>query len=196
MRRSVTDKQSQVLDFIIDYYSKVGHAPDFSTIKDALHMSTMTSIYTCVRELETKGYLSLRTPDEPALTPLRRANGAWLHEPPERQPGQAAPIIGTFKHGFLPRHKILDKHQLELPPTHLDDRVDFAAQLTGFSGVKRQIDPSQTLLFSYDAEIHEDDIIIERLPEGWKLSHAREDKELVAVMIGVMSSEFVEEVAY
>ena len=195
MRRSVTDKQSRVLEFIIEFYAREGHAPDFSTIKESLKLSTMTSIYTCVRELETKGYLELRTTDKPEIVPLRRTSGAWLHEPAPRQAHAPAPVIGIFKHGFLPRAKISPEAKLIVPTTHLSDQVDFAAQLTGLSGVKRHFEPEQVLLFSYEAEIHEDDVIIERLPEGWKLSHAREDKEIVAVMVGVMGARFLEELA-
>lgn len=192
MRRAVTEKQSQVLDFIIEYYSRVGESPDFSLIKEALDQATMTSIYTCVRELETKGYLALRSADQPELVPLKRSTGAWLHEPTERADQQPAPVIGIFKHGFLPKTKILKDVRLEIPLMHIDARVDFAAQLQGFSGVKRQFDEGQLLLFSYQSDIHEDDIIIERLPEGWKLAHAKDDKELVAVLVGVMNSEFAE----
>lgn len=190
--REATPKQKEVLDFIISYHRHTGSAPNFNQIKEALNYDSLTPVYTCVRELETKGYLAMRTSEQPDIVPVRKRTGAWLQEPSIRN-GEQIPIVGTFKHGFLDADAIVSPRMEAskipgwLESAEYDQHIDFAVISEGFAGIGKTVPSGSILLCSMQVAPQEGDAIIERIEQNWKLAKFTEDKNAVAVIVDIVN---------
>ena len=57
MRRSLTPKQKEVLDYIVEHHQLQGYAPSFREIAQALHLASPSTVHVHVHALKARGYL-------------------------------------------------------------------------------------------------------------------------------------------
>ena len=173
----LTNKQNQLLSFLIKRIEKDGVSPSYEEICIELNLKSKSGIHRIVKGLEERGYIEHLENKARAIAPTKHPNGQpyisnvidinKLLHPKDRinvetsnQDIKKIPMLGKIAAG-TPIEAISNYDQLiEVPKNHLLSEESFALTVDGDSMIDEGIFDGDTVLISKVRNVNNGDIIV------------------------------------
>jgi repressor LexA len=133
----LSDRQRQILDFIVDVQESRGYPPTVREIGEAVGLTSPSTVHAHLQTLQEKGYLR-RDPTKPRAIEVRWEREVGIVE--ERRPGvRNLPIYGSIAAG--PTSLAEQRHEgiLPFPKDFVGDGPHFALVVKGDSMIEAGI---------------------------------------------------------
>ena len=173
----LTNKQNQLLSFLIERIEQNGVSPSYEEICLELNLKSKSGIHRIVKALEERGYIKHLENKARAIAPTKYPNGQpyisnvidinKLLHPKDRinietsnQDIKKIPMLGKIAAG-TPIEAISNYDQLiEVPKNHLLSEESFALIVEGDSMIDEGIFDGDTVLISKVKNVNNGDIIV------------------------------------
>ena len=116
MKKILTPRQKQVLNFIRGYYSNNGYAPSLEEIADELNVSALSTVHQHVDALNRKGYLRKEAFQHRGAIPLNENNNNIVD----------IPLLGQISAG-KPIDVIENPQTIQIPKSMIRDNSEYYA---------------------------------------------------------------------
>ncbi len=127
MRRSkptLTKRQKQVYDFILNFVDDNGHAPSYSEIAQGLGLSAQSTIHGHVKNLVKKGYITSKWNANRSID--------FAGESVDRDKWSALPMVGRIAAG-IPIEAIEQNERINVPAELVGNGENFILEVKGDS---------------------------------------------------------------
>jgi repressor LexA len=137
-RDSLTKRQKQILDFIMEQTQKSGYPPTVREIGEAVGLSSSATVHTHLSALEAKGYLHRDASKSRSISVIGAPGGAQTRQEAMRDT-VVLPVVGRVAAGqpILAEQNIEDT--LVLPSEIVGDSSSFLLRVKGDSMVEAGI---------------------------------------------------------
>lgn len=160
---ALTQRQKQVLDFLVEFIDQRGYSPSYEEIGQGLNLASLATVHKHISALETKQYLrrsfnQSRSVEVSAkyLQEVRRVKS-------EERPSLTVPLLGRIAAG-TPVEAVPSPETLHFQD-FLGRQETFALEVRGDSMIEDHICNGDFVLIERTTEVREGDIIV-ALVEG------------------------------
>lgn len=158
MARGLTEKQQQILDFIVQYIDEKGYPPSIREIGNAFNISSLRGVTVHLDALQRKGKISRQSTSR-SITVTD-----YVRNSPQRSPSHLIPLVGTIAAGKPITAVENTEDYIPVPPGIPTNKTLFALRVRGDSMI--------------DAHILDGDIVIV------KEQSTAQNGDIVACLIG------------
>lgn len=165
MAKGLTKRQSEVLDFIVQYMNSVGYPPAFSDIAEEFGITSTNGVADHLVALEKKGYI-LRSSKARSITLTPKAAARGVGEPN----GATVPLVGRVAAG----HPILAVENVEehIPVQQELVRAGvFALRVQGDSMIEDGILDGDVIVVDPAIPVRDGDIVVALVDDEATVKH-------------------------
>jgi repressor LexA len=177
---ALTDRQKEILDFIVTQQQSRGFPPSVREIGEAVGLTSPSTVHTHLATLQRRGYIQ-RDPTKPRAIEVRYdpASGATA----ERRPVQHIPLVGDVAAGT---DVLAHENVEELVPVPVDftgEGTLFMLRVRGDSMIDAGILDGDHVVVRQQAEARDGDVVVAGIPgeEATVKTYKREGKQVVLV---------------
>lgn len=127
MTETLTKKQKEILDYLIEFISINGYSPSYREMAEYFGLSSPATIYEHIRGLEDKGFIKAEEKKARSIK-ISRKEG-------KERPAMELPLVGTITAGE-PIEAIEEKETITVPVNLVDDPNSFVLHVKGNSMVE------------------------------------------------------------
>ena len=176
----LTDRQREILDFIVDQQQTRGFPPSVREIGVAVGLTSPSTVHTHLQTLQRRGYLR-RDPTKPRAIEVRYDPGSGVTA--ERRPVQHVPLVGDVAAGT---DVLANENVEELVPLPVDftgEGALFMLRVRGDSMIEAGILHGDHVVVHQQAEARDGDVVVAGIPgeEATIKTFRKQGKEVVLV---------------
>ena len=159
MNESLTKKQRQVLDYLVEYFQDHGYMPTYREIADAFDLSSPSSIHQYMKAIEEKGYIT-STHNEARSIELTQKS---LPAPPSI----ALPLVGLITAGS-PIEAVENREAIGVPLSLVDDPANsYVLKVKGESMIEAGILDGDYVIVERNPSPKNGDIVVALLDNAY-----------------------------
>ena len=174
----LTQKQNQLLSFLIKRIEEDGVSPSYEEICVELSLKSKSGIHRIVKSLEERGYVERLENKARAIAPKKYTNGqayitnvinltnkfldkkSSLVKDPKNYNAEQIPLLGKIAAG-TPIEAISNYNEfIEVPPSYISSKDCFALYVEGDSMIDEGIYDGDTVIINKQTDIKNGDIIV------------------------------------
>ena len=176
----LTDRQREILDFIVNQQQTRGFPPSVREIGEAVGLTSPSTVHTHLQTLQRRGYLR-RDPTKPRAVEVRYDPGSGVTA--ERRPVQHVPLVGDVAAGT---DVLANENVEELVPLPVDftgEGALFMLRVRGDSMIEAGILDGDHVVVHQQAEARDGDVVVAGIPgeEATIKTFRKRGKEIVLV---------------
>jgi repressor LexA len=177
---ALTDRQREILDFIVDQQRERGYPPSVREIGEAVGLTSPSTVHSHLATLQRRGYLR-RDPTKPRAIEVRYdpRSGATA----ERRPVQHVPLVGDVAAGTdVLAHENVEE-LLPIPADFCGDGQLFMLRVRGDSMIDAGILDGDFVVVRQQSEARSGDIVVAGIPgdEATVKTFTRSGRKVVLV---------------
>ena len=176
----LTDRQREILDFIVNQQQTRGFPPSVREIGEAVGLTSPSTVHTHLQTLQRRGYLR-RDPTKPRAIEVRYDPGSGVTA--ERRPVQHVPLVGDVAAGtdVLANENV--EELIPLPVDFTGEGALFMLRVRGDSMIEAGILDGDHVVVHQQAEARDGDVVVAGIPgeEATIKTFRKQGKEVVLV---------------
>lgn len=152
MGKSLTKKQTEILNYVTDFVGEHGYAPSYREIAQHFELSSVATVHDHISALVEKGYLSDAEGEARGIEPVAR-------EDKPASTVESLPLFGLIAAG-APIEAIESQERVDVPQRMLGSGDYFALQVKGVSMIEDGINDGDFVIVEKRSVANNGDIVV------------------------------------
>lgn len=159
MSESLTKKQKQVVDYLVEYFQDHGYMPTYREIADAFDLSSPSSIHQYMKALEEKGFITTTHNEARSIELTAKSLPA--------PPSIALPLVGMITAGS-PIEAVENREAVGVPLSLVDDPANsYVLRVKGESMIEDGILDGDYVIVERNPSPRNGDIVVALLDNAY-----------------------------